>query len=108
MLQGVGVRRPFLLFVLWSRTDCKSAVTECDKHSLSDVNVRVACRISMSQDHNLEPEGRWKFKEVKAFVQGHKVRGGIGIVLATLRKQKTETKPSQKNTLDKTKQLTLS
>lgn len=58
----------------------------------------------MSQDHNLETEGRWEFKEVKAFVQGHKVRGGIGIVLATLRKQKTKTKPNQTRKTPLTKQ----
>lgn len=66
---GCGSQRPFLLFVLWCRTDCKSAVTEFDKHSLSDVNVHVAYRICMSQDHHLEPEGRWEFKDVEAFVQ---------------------------------------
>lgn len=40
----------------------------------------------------LEREERFKFKIVGAFAQDPKVRGRIGIVLATLRKQKTKTK----------------
>lgn len=44
---GLGSRSHFLLLVLWSRTDGKSPETEFDKHSLSDINVHVANRISV-------------------------------------------------------------
>lgn len=71
-LGGLGVQKAFLLFVSWSWTDDKFSELECDRHSLPDINVYVIYRISVSEDSNiLELEERWKFKEVKAFAQGH-------------------------------------
>lgn len=61
----------------------------------------------MSQDHNLEPEGRWEFKKVKAFVQGHKVRVALDCISNIKATKDKKNKTNHKNTLDKTAHVIL-